>query len=112
MENYFLKIGTGFAIIFFLLICAGFIWEIYYDNPFDDNILNRTAIVFLFFSIVFLGLFIYTGNAAAELEKEKAKIMIADGCEVYLDGQLVDANKINLRDYDISIKEDFVIISR
>ena len=38
--------------------------------------------------------------------------MIADGCKVYLDGQEVDPNVVILEDYRITIKDDFVILSR
>ena len=38
--------------------------------------------------------------------------MIADGCKVYLDGQEVDPDVIILEDYKITIKDDFVILSR
>lgn len=43
---------------------------------------------------------------------EDAEKMIANGADVYLDGQKIDVDKIILRDYNVTIKEDYVILSK
>lgn len=46
------------------------------------------------------------------LQKQKqAEEMIENGCTVYMDGTEVDANKIELNNYEITFKENCVILS-
>ena len=51
-------------------------------------------------------------NVEKELqEQELARQMIENGANVYIDGQLVDANKIILDDYNATVVNDYVILS-
>lgn len=45
-------------------------------------------------------------------ERTAAEEMIANGANVYIDGEEVDIDKIILDDYEITIKNDYIILSK
>lgn len=45
-----------------------------------------------------------------EKEREQGLQMIINGCDVYINGQSVDYQKLNLESYEIIIKDDFIIL--
>lgn len=106
---------TVWHVVAIIAIILNVVWGIgYLSRDEHGGVLISVSAIIL--CAIYLIMVPFTGEERDINQREKshklAVEMIANGCKVYLDGQEVDPDVIILEDYKVTVREDFVILSR
>lgn len=107
MKSFF-ELPTGLQIgtcIFLICLIAGVI--MYFNEMESAKTVLSLAFIVLFVSIMIQS---YINVNENNIALSTAQKRIDEGAKVYIDGQLVDPDKIILEEYKITIRDGFIIL--